>query len=54
MEVSLGLEVPEFNEFVGILSEKEFQMLSPDFGTQLIASWSMENVHVLQDLLAKS
>ena len=54
MEVSLGLKVPEFKEFGVILSEKDFQMLSPDLGTQLIASWSKEDVHVLQDLPAKS
>jgi putative spermidine/putrescine transport system ATP-binding protein len=54
MEVSLGLEVLEFKEFGVIISEKDFQMLSPDLGTQLIASWSTEDVHVLQDLLAKS
>jgi hypothetical protein len=29
-------------------------MLSPDLGTQLIASWSKEDVHVLQDLPAKA
>ena len=54
MEVSLGLEVLGFKEFGVILSEKDFQMLSPDLGIQLIASWSKEDVHVLQDLLAKS
>ena len=54
MEVSLGLEVPKFKEFGVILSEKKFQMLSPDLGTQLIASWSKEDVHVLQDLPAKA
>ena len=54
MEVSLGLEVPEFKEFGVILSEKNFQMLSPDLGTQFIASWSTEDVHVLQELLAES
>ena len=54
MEVSLGLEVPESKEFGVIISEKNFQMLSPDIGTQFIASWSTEDVHVLQDLLAES
>ena len=54
MEVSLGLEVPESKEFGVIISEKNFQMLSPDIGTQLIASWSTEDVHVLKDLLAES
>ena len=54
MEVSLGLEVQEFKDFEIIISEKDFQMLSPDLGTQLIASWSMGDVHVLQDLPAKS
>ncbi|MDP6332709.1 MAG: TOBE domain-containing protein, partial [SAR324 cluster bacterium] len=54
MEVSLGLEGPGFKEFGIILSEKDFQLLNPDIGTQLIASWSMENVHVLQDLPAKA
>jgi hypothetical protein len=54
MEVSLGLEVPEFKEFGVILSEEKFQMLSPDLGTHFIASWSTEDVHVLQDLLAES
>ena len=54
MEVSLGLEVLEFKEFGVIISEKDFQMLSPDLGTLLIASWSTEDVHVLHDLLAKS
>jgi putative spermidine/putrescine transport system ATP-binding protein len=54
MEVSLGLEVLDFKEFGVIISEKDFQMLSPDLGTQLIASWSKEDVHVLKDLPAKS
>ena len=54
MEVSLGLEVQEFKDFGIIISEKDFLMLSPDLGTQLIASWSKEDVHVLQDLPAKS
>ena len=54
MEVSLGLEVSESKEFGVIISEKNFQMLSPDIGTQFIASWSTEDVHVLQDLLAES
>ena len=54
MEVSLGLKVPEFKEFGVILSEKDFQMLSPELGKQYIASWSMEDVHVFQDLLFES
>ena len=54
MEVSLGLEGPDFKEFGIILSEKDFQMLSPDIGTHLIASWSTENVHILQDLPANA
>jgi len=37
-----------------IISENEFQKLSPNVGTQFIASWSTEDVHVLHDLLAKS
>lgn len=53
-EVSLGLEGPEFKEFGIILSEKDFKMLNPDLGEQLIASWSKEDVHVLQDLPAKA
>ena len=54
MEVSLGMEVPEFKEFGVVLSEKDFQMLSPELGKQYIASWSMEDVHVFQDLLFES
>ena len=54
MEVSLGLDVSGFKEFGVIISENEFQKLSPNVGTQLIASWSTEDVHVLHDLLAKS
>ena len=54
MEVSLGLEVPKFKEFGVVLSEKDFQILSPELGKQYIASWSTEDVHVLQDLLAES
>ena len=51
MEVSLGMEVPELNEFGVVLSEKDFQTLSPELGNQYIASWSMKDVHVFQDLL---
>ena len=51
MEVSLGMEVPGLNEFGVVLSEKDFQMLSPELGHQYIASWSMKDVHVFQDLL---
>jgi ABC-type Fe3+/spermidine/putrescine transport system ATPase subunit len=51
MEVGLGLEVQEFKEFGVIISEKDFQMLSPELGNQYIASWSMEDVHVFQDWL---
>ena len=54
MEVSLGLKVPEFKEFGVVLSEKDFQILSPELGKQYIASWSMEDVHVFQDLLFES
>ena len=51
MEGSLGMEVPELNEFGVVLSEKDFQTLSPELGNQYIASWSMKDVHVFQDLL---
>ena len=50
MEVRLGMEVPGLNEFGVVLSEKDFQMLSPELGHQYIASWSMKDVHVFQDL----
>ena len=47
MEVSLGLNIPGYKEFGVVIPEKEFFPLRLDLGTQLIASWSEEDTHIL-------